>query len=234
MPARIYLIGFVGLFGGLFVFIAHQNGLIPDSPLTASARDLGNLFEALAFPAALAYSVALVNREREDALISSDAAQRACVRDVERYNAAISRFLPREFLDQLGRSDVTERTGDHVEREMTVLFTDIRRFTNMSEQWSPGENFAFINAYLGEVGPIVRSHGGFIDKYVGDAIMALFPGAPQDALDAVVALQSEVRRFNAQQVRREDSRRTRHTASGFIGGCSCWERLARRSASTRR
>ena len=118
---------------------------------------------------------------------------------VRQYNEAAMRFVPYPFLERLHRSNIIEiGLGDHVEQEMTVLFSDIRSFTTLSEGMSPQETFDFINAYLGRVGPIVRNHGGFIDKYVGDAVMALFPpgGSP---LDAALAIQREVEAFNAAQ-----------------------------------
>ena len=58
---------------------------------------------------------------------------------------------------------------------MTVLFSDIRSFTSLSESMTPFENFNFLNSYLSRMGPEIRANGGFIDKYIGDAIMALFP-----------------------------------------------------------
>ena len=58
---------------------------------------------------------------------------------------------------------------------MTVLFSDVRSFTTISEALSPNETFGFINGLLSRTGPVVREHGGIVDKYVGDAIMALFP-----------------------------------------------------------
>ena len=70
---------------------------------------------------------------------------------------------------------------------MTVLFSDIRNFTGLSEQMTPDENFAFINFYLERMGPVIRAHNGFIDKYIGDAIMALFEQA-DDALRASLAM----------------------------------------------
>ena len=79
--------------------------------------------------------------------------------------------------------------GDNEQKEMTVLFSDIRNFTTSSEKRSPGENFAFINSYLEIMGPIVREHGGFIDKYIGDAIMALFTHADDAVKTAVSMLQ---------------------------------------------
>ena len=112
--------------------------------------------------------------------------------------AATLRFVPQEFLHALGHADVsTAKLGDATSRSLTVLFTDIRNFTDLSERMSPAETFAFLNGCLSRVGPHVREHGGFIDKYIGDAIMALFPNRPGDALRAALAMQREVRASNA-------------------------------------
>ena len=56
--------------------------------------------------------------------------------------------------------------------------------TRLSEKLSPEENFQFLNSFLRQIGPVVRGHKGFIDKFVGDAVMALFPSGPDDALQA--------------------------------------------------
>lgn len=116
---------------------------------------------------------------------------------VELYASAANKFVPREFLEHLGRKTIAEaHLGDHVQREMTVFFSDIRDFTALSEAMTPQENFDFLNSYLRRATPIIRSHRGFIDKYIGDAIMALFPGEPGDALAAAVALQKELLTYN--------------------------------------
>jgi class 3 adenylate cyclase len=92
---------------------------------------------------------------------------------------AFARFVPTEFLELLGRESLLKvGLGDSVQREITVLFSDIRAFTSLSESMTPEENFAFLNSYLGGVGPVIRQHRGFIDKYIGDAVMALFPSEP--------------------------------------------------------
>jgi class 3 adenylate cyclase len=112
---------------------------------------------------------------------------RTRVRD---YNEAAARFVPFEFLEHLAREDIIAvQLGDHSEEDMAVLFSDIRSFTTLSERMSPQETFDFLNAYLGEVGPIVREHGGFIDKYIGDAIMALFPSSDDAVVDTAIAMQ---------------------------------------------
>ncbi|MEN8171210.1 MAG: adenylate/guanylate cyclase domain-containing protein [Pseudomonadota bacterium] len=113
---------------------------------------------------------------------------------------AYSRFVPKEILSTLNKQSILELgLGDNVRKEMTVLFSDIRSFTTISESMTPEEIFNFINSYLQNVGPIVRRHGGYIDKYIGDAVMALFPGGPDDALATAIDMQKQARQFNKQQ-----------------------------------
>ena len=120
------------------------------------------------------------------------------LRHIADFNTALARFVPSELTALLGRRDITEvRLGDHVERTMAVMFSDIRAFTARSERLAPAEVFGFLNDYLAETGPIIRAHGGYVDKYVGDAILAIFPGGQDDALRAAVALQRRVDELNA-------------------------------------
>ena len=112
-------------------------------------------------------------------------------------NAAISRFVPLEFLSALGHADVTTaKLGDVASREVTVLFADIRNFTAMSERLSPEATFRFLNECLSRMGPHIRAQAGFVDKYIGDAIMALFPRSPADAVRAALGMQAELRAYN--------------------------------------
>ncbi len=117
--------------------------------------------------------------------------------NLQRLNMAYERFVPKQLLRFLDKKSITDvNLGDQVERDMTVMFVDIRSFTQMSEAMTPKENFDFINSYLRRVGPIVREHHGFIDKYIGDEIMALFPGAVEDAVQAAIAIQREILVYN--------------------------------------
>lgn len=110
---------------------------------------------------------------------------------------AYSRFVPREILTTLNKQTILELgLGDSVQKEMTILFSDIRAFTTLSEQMTPREVFQFINRYLERVGPVVRQHGGYIDKYIGDAVMALFPNGAEHAVAAAIEMQQQVRLFN--------------------------------------
>lgn len=69
------------------------------------------------------------------------------------------------------------------EREVTILFADLRDFTSLSEKMTPADLLALLNRYLDRMSVIVEKHGGVIDKYIGDAIMALY-GAPVAEPDA--------------------------------------------------
>lgn len=112
--------------------------------------------------------------------------------------AAYSRFVPKRFLQLLGVDDIrTVQLGQQVERSMTILFSDIRDFTSLSESMSPQENFNFLNSYLVQMEPVIAAHGGIIDKYIGDAIMALFPNSPDDALRCSLAMLAKLDEYNA-------------------------------------
>ncbi|TFG79321.1 MAG: adenylate/guanylate cyclase domain-containing protein, partial [Spirochaetales bacterium] len=116
-------------------------------------------------------------------------------------NVSMERFVPHEFLSFLDKTSIVDvHLGDQSLKNLTILFSDIRSFTSLSESMTPQENFNFLNSYLERVGPIIRDHGGFIDKYIGDAIMALFPQTPEDALDASITIQETVRTYNAERV----------------------------------
>ncbi|MEM6265470.1 MAG: response regulator, partial [Bacteroidota bacterium] len=116
---------------------------------------------------------------------------------LHRISQATSKFVPNEFIKTLGREQITEvQLGDNIEREVTVLFTDIRSYTTMSEQMTPDENFGFVNAYAQRMAPIINSNQGFVNQFLGDGIMALFQQSPSDALKATIAMQAEIRRYN--------------------------------------
>lgn len=112
-------------------------------------------------------------------------------------NQVYEYFIPREFLSLLQKDSITDVAhGDQVQREMTVMFSDIRDFTMFSENMSPQENFNFLNSYLSRVSPVIRKNAGFIDKYIGDAILALFPETAEDALRAAIEMRHELSEYN--------------------------------------
>lgn len=122
---------------------------------------------------------------------------REYAQNLEALNSAYERFVPQEFLFHMGQENIIDvKLGDQVQREMTVLFSDIRSFTTISEAMTPKENFDFLNSYLQRISPLIRKHQGFIDKFIGDAIMALFPGTVEDAIEGAIHMQNELADFN--------------------------------------
>ncbi len=112
-------------------------------------------------------------------------------------NKAYERFVPRTFLSLLGKQSITDiNLGDQIEKEMTILFADIRGFTSISEEMTPQDNFDFINNYFGQMEPIILQYQGIIDKYIGDAIMALFPNCADDAINAGIAMLKTLVEYN--------------------------------------
>lgn len=120
--------------------------------------------------------------------------------DLHRIFDVAGRFVPNEFLHSLNRNRITEvELGDFAAREVTVLFTDIRGYTTLSEGMTPEQNFKFVNAFHGRMGPVVQQHKGFVNQYLGDAIMAIFPGSPEDALKAAIGMQQTLSKYNQER-----------------------------------
>ena len=109
-------------------------------------------------------------------------------RKQESFTLSFERFFPKNLLQILHKKDILEiKLGDVEEKELSVLFLDIRQFTSISETLSPKENFIFINSFLKHLAPNIKKNNGFIDKYIGDAIMAIFTDEKNHTNDAVNA-----------------------------------------------
>ncbi len=125
-------------------------------------------------------------KEREEAIL--------------RIHEVTKKFVPHEFIRSLGKETLTDvRLGDQVEKLVTVLFTDIRDFTTLSEKMTPEENFKFVSSFNARLGPIIRSNNGFINQYLGDSIMAIFPDDPTDALNAAINMQKAIHELNGER-----------------------------------
>jgi adenylate cyclase len=111
---------------------------------------------------------------------------------------SFERFVPGKFLQVIAPRGIENiAVGEYAKRSMTILFSDIRGYTSLSETQTPEEMFIFLNEYLGCMGKAIDQEGGFIDKYIGDAIMALFDGSHADgALRAAIAMQTALVTFN--------------------------------------
>jgi signal transduction histidine kinase/class 3 adenylate cyclase len=98
---------------------------------------------------------------------------------------AMQRYVPQEFASLLGRPNLASiELGDCSEKELTILFLDIKGFTNAAERMTSRQVFGWLNDQFGVLVPAMRRYGGFVDKYIGDALMVVFPKGPKSAIDA--------------------------------------------------
>jgi len=87
--------------------------------------------------------------------------------------------------------------GEQTEQHMTIMFSDRRDFSRLSEILSPTQTLAFINSFLGEMEPVISRFGGIVDKYIGDAIMAIFPTNADAGLQCAIGMLTQLERYNA-------------------------------------
>ncbi len=92
------------------------------------------------------------------------------------------------------------QVGDSMERKVTTAFVDLRNFTGLSERMSTRGVLDLLNGLFGDLARIATKHSGFIDKYIGDAIMIVFPGYPDDAVRAAIAMFDALRHQNVLRV----------------------------------
>ncbi|MDO8606778.1 MAG: adenylate/guanylate cyclase domain-containing protein [Phaeospirillum sp.] len=103
-------------------------------------------------------------------------------RDQKRQIAkTFGQYIPPELVEEMNKSGQPFTVGGE-SREMTVMFSDVRGFTTISEGFTPQELTVLMNVFLSRMTDVIQAHRGTIDKYMGDAIMA-FWGAPLDDPD---------------------------------------------------
>lgn len=115
---------------------------------------------------------------------------------------AFGRLIPHQLLTLMGKKSILDvQLGDQFERKLTVMSTDIRDFTTLSEHMTPQENFDFLNAYLAQMEPVISAHNGIIDKYIGDSILALFTQGADDAVSGAIQMLVKLEKYNAGRAR---------------------------------
>jgi adenylate cyclase len=129
--------------------------------------------------------------------------ERAIIEELEkrRVRGIFERFISPEMVEQLVERGIEASRGQRA--DLTILFSDIRGFTTISEKLSPEEVVAILNEYLDAMTEIILRHGGTVDKYEGDLVMAFF-GAPipypdhaRRALQAALDMRRELDRLRA-------------------------------------
>lgn len=159
--------------------------------LTGNALLVGAEVDKLLSVTIVAGILYVVLRRSRSLLIEAVREQRAA--------SNLSRFFDKQVAARIRLADDLSEQG--LRREAAVLFVDIRGFTSFSAALEPNEVIRVIAEYQRRIAPIIRAHGGIIDKFIGDGIMATFGAVDRsrtyaaDALHAVDAIVTEVERW---------------------------------------
>jgi adenylate cyclase len=125
------------------------------------------------------------------------------ITEEKRVKATMSRFMSKEVADQVLAAAESELGGK--DQVISILFSDIRQFTTIAEAMGARETVSMLNEYFSEMADVIEQHSGNVDKYIGDAIMALF-GAPfrrpHDADNAVAAANEMLMKLRSLNQRR--------------------------------
>ncbi len=107
--------------------------------------------------------------------------------EAQRLHQTFQKFVPRQFVDHFAKGGAdTLSLGYADEDEVAVMFCDVRGFTSLSEQMTPQQLMNFLNAYFMRMNAPIHDNHGFIDKFIGDAIMALFDHPNGNTVDKAI------------------------------------------------
>ena len=146
-------------------------------------------------------------------------------------NMALTRmfqkFVPMQFLKRIAPEGIEKIELGKAESEtITILFSDIRSFTNLSEKMTPQEILNFLNAFLKRMNEPIHANHGFVDKFIGDSIMALFdrPGGTdadkaRDSVWAALAMQRAVANYNHHRIDSGQASADRPPCGGWTRRC---------------
>lgn len=117
---------------------------------------------------------------------------------IQQTNSEFDKFIPKQIVKMFGKKNATQlEIGAKVQKEVTTLYCDIRNSQAVSSTLSMEENFNYINSYLNLVSPLIRKHNGFVDKYLGDGVLAVFT-SPDQAINCAHAIYKTILQKNIQ------------------------------------
>jgi len=188
--ARFFLVGSSVVIVGAIIVGLRNFGILPYHFITNYSLQFGSVLEAIFLSLSLADRINFIQKEKAE-LQAKSLAEQLSLTD------SFSRFFPSQIIPLLNKKDVREvMLGDAVDSEVAVLFLDIRGFTSISEKLTPRLTFDFLNAFMRFTAPSIERMSGYIDKYIGDSIMAFFPRSADNALRAANDMLAGLAEFN--------------------------------------
>jgi len=189
--ARIVVVGlaFAAILGAaLLSLVLASSLLVPISRIDAAAQQVGKGNLNVILPDMGTDELGRLSQTMNDMVRG--------LREREKMQAYVSDSVLEAIQDD---ADSATHAGKHI--EATILFSDIRNFTGLTEENSPDRIFALLNEFLGGVEPIIRENNGRVDKFIGDAVMAVFHQTSPEhhslsAIKAAVQMKKFVKKMN--------------------------------------
>jgi class 3 adenylate cyclase len=190
----------IGLSDAIIAPLSDKNGALSGIILGGRTVARGKLYDAVSAEQCSSFEVLASQAEALFRNFALSAEIREHNRRLQSLTQSYSRFVPFEFLDLLGRSSIEAVVpADQVRLDMTILFADLRGFTAISESVGAENAFAMLNEYLQSMEPEISACHGFINQYLGDGFVALFPRSADNAVAAVIGMERALAALNAKR-----------------------------------
>ena len=196
--ARYYLLAWLGVLVSILLWVLNSSNVIHSSWVGAYSFEVGTTIQVMLFSFALADRINLLRAERESALKLQLAHSKRLVSMAQMFE----KFVPKQFLSRIAKEGIENiQLGKAEADDISVLFADIRGFTSLSESLTPQELLNFLNACFTRLDRVIHQHEGFIDKFMGDGVMALFEQdhhalSARNAVVAAIDMHAEVTVYN--------------------------------------
>ena len=200
-PAMYFLLATSSFIGALAIAALQAIYILPGYDPDMLFIKAGAILEVVL------YSFALADRLKYERKLKEESQQRA-IEEQKRMTLTFEKFVPRQFLRRIANQGLENiEPGRAQSAGISILFSDIRSFTHLSETMSPQELMNFLNEYFSKMNEPIRENNGYIDKFIGDAIMALFDlpeKTDQDeaicAVRAAIGMQESLKEFNRHRI----------------------------------
>jgi adenylate cyclase len=195
-PARYFMLAFLSIIISAALYVFKTFGLIPNTLITNYGLQIGSAIEMILLSLGIADKI---NVSRKEKTIAKKLQLEEAEKAIE-LGKVFQKYVPLDFLRLLHKENISEiQLGDQVLRNISIIFVNIRNFSSISKNLEEEEIFNFINYYLNIMAPIIHKNHGFIDKYIGEGIMALFDSSADNAVSCAIEMQNEIYKLNKER-----------------------------------